>query len=285
MSDLPYVLGCPSWSEPAWRPLLAGDENEPDLLKRYCATFNGVEGNTTFYARPAAATVARWAESMPAHFRFCAKCNRDISHNGDLRARFEDTETFLALLRPLGARLTPLWLQLPQNFGPERLPELIAWLDAFSHIRTAVEVRHLGFFDKGEGERRLNRLLLDRGVERIAFDTRAVFQCTSRDPFVLEAQARKPRLPIRAAALTDEPQVRFIGGNALSENDAFLRPWVEKVAEWIEQGKRPHVYLHTPDNRNAAAQAFRFHAMLMGRLPGLPALPVAVVEAEQLGLL
>lgn len=284
MSDLPYVIGCPSWNEPGWRGLLAGGPAD-DLLDRYCATFNGVEGNTTFHARPSLRTVARWAERMPASFRFCAKFNRDISHNGDLRDRFEETESFVELLRPLRSRLNPFWLQLPASFGPNRLAELEAWLDAFDHLTVAVEVRHLEFFSKQEPERALNRLLQGRGVERIGFDTRAVFKSPLSDAYVREAQSRKPRLPVRAPAFTDEPQVRFVGSGDLRFNDSFLSPWVAKVADWIYEGRRPHVYLHAPDNRQAAMQAFRFHAQLQARVPGLPDLPAQAAESEQLGLL
>ncbi|WP_462382101.1 DUF72 domain-containing protein [Pseudomonas sp. Marseille-QA0892] len=284
MIDFPYVIGCPSWNEPGWRDLLAGDPSD-DLLCRYCATFNGVEGNTTFHARPSLSTVMRWAERMPATFRFCAKFNRDISHNGDLRDRFEETQSFLDLLRPLGQRLNPLWLQLPATFGPNRLAELEAWLDAFDHLTLAVEVRHLDFYSKGEPERALNRLLRGRGVERIGFDTRAVFQSPLTDAYVREAQSRKPRLPVRAPAFTNEPQVRFVGSGDLLFNDTFLSPWVTKVADWICEGRMPHVYLHAPDNRQAAAQAFRFHEQLQALVPGLPDLPTPVPQAEQLGLL
>lgn len=89
------------------------------------------------------------------------------------------------------------------------------------------------------------------------------------------------------AALTLFPQVRFIGGPDLEANDQFLVQWVEKVAVWIEEGRTPYVFLHTPDNVRAAEQAMRFHQQLMARLPGLPALfeldrgP----QVEQLGLL
>lgn len=283
---LPYFIGCPSWNEPAWRGSFYPSDLRPgDTLAHYCATFNAVEGNTTFYARPAAATVQRWAEQMPTHFRFCAKLPRDISHAGDLRDHFEATAAFLALLAPLGERVAPLWLQLSASFGPSRLGELLGWLDEFSQRSIAVEVRHPAFFARGDEERQLNRELQARGVERICLDSRALFACTSRDDAVLHAQSKKPRLPLRPTAFSVHPQVRFIGGPDLDANQAFLEPWLDKVAAWIEQGLTPHVFLHTPDNHLAAAQALRFHAGLSERLPGLPALAVAEPEVEQLGLL
>lgn len=283
---LPYFLGCPSWNEPAWRGSLYPSELRPaDTLSHYAAIFNAVEGNTTFYARPAPQTVQRWAEQMPEYFRFCAKVPRDISHDGDLREHFGATADFLQLLAPLGARVAPLWLQLPASFGPQRLGELLAWLDEFAERAIAVELRHPAFFTRGDEERLLNRELQARGVERICLDSRALFACISRDPAVLHAQAKKPRLPVRPASFSASPQLRFIGGPDLDANQAFLEPWLDKVADWIGQGLTPYVFLHTPDNHLAAAQALRFHAGLNERLPGLPELTQRKADVEQLGLL
>lgn len=283
---LPYFLGCPSWNEPAWRGgLYPAGSTSRDFLAAYCRVFNTVEGNTTFYARPAAATLARWAQTMPEGFRFCAKLPRDISHEGDLRASLAAAGDFLELLAPLGARVAPLWLQLPASFGPPRLAELAAFIDGLAAPHgLAVEVRHPAFFARGDEEKALNRLLRDRGVERIGLDSRALFSCTERSPAVLHAQSKKPRVPPRPAAFTRHPQVRFIGHPDLAANDAFLAPWLDKVAAWIEEGRAPHVYLHTPDNHRAPELARRFHAQLMARLPGLPALAESS-SGEQLGLL
>ena len=285
--DLPYYLGCPSWSENAWRDYLYPPDAKPaEFLNLYSQVFNAVEGNTTFYASPSATTVQRWAETMPEHFRFTAKFPREISHGGDLREQLTAAETFLQLLKPLGERVSPLWLQLSKSFTPQRVPELAGFIDAFGHS-LAVEVRHDDFFAKGDSERMLNRLLLDRGVERICLDPRALFSCTSTEPSVLHAQSKKPRVPPRPAAFTQFPQVRFIGHPELEANDPFLLPWVEKVARWIEEGRTPYIFLHTADNVLAAKLAQRFHGRLRLRLPGLPALPELYREpaAEQLGLL
>ncbi|MCP1514930.1 DUF72 domain-containing protein [Pseudomonas rhodesiae] len=283
----PYYLGCPSWSENAWREYLyPADARASDYLALYSQVFNAVEGNTTFYARPSAATVQRWAEIMPEDFRFTAKFPRDISHDGDLREQLPAAESFVGLMSPLGERVTPLWLQLSTSFSPQRLAELGGFIDGLERPM-AVEVRHPEFFAKGDAERRLNRLLRDRGVERICLDPRALFSCTSTSPAVLHAQSKKPKVPPRPAALTQFPQVRFIGHPELEANDPFLVPWIEKVAGWIEEGRTPYVFLHTSDNRLAAQLAMRFHTQLMARLPGLAPLPMLdrEPEAEQLGLL
>lgn len=46
-------------------------------------------------------------------------------------------------------------------------------------------------------------------------------------------------------------------------------------------GKRPLVYLHTPDNRLAPELAMRFHEQLSGRLPGLPPLAAPPMQTDQ----
>ncbi len=284
---LPYFIGCPSWSENAWREYLyPADARSSDYLSLYSQVFNAVEGNTTFYARPSAATVQRWAEIMPEDFRFTAKFPGDISHGGDLRDQLPAAESFVGLMSPLGERVSPLWLQLSASFSPQRLSELAGFIDGLERPM-AVEVRHPEFFAKGDAERTLNRLLRDRGVERICLDSRSLFSCASTSAAVLHAQSKKPKVPPRPAALTLFPQVRFIGHPELEPNDPFLIPWVEKVAGWIEEGRTPFVFLHTSDNRLAAQLALRFHDKLMARLPGLAPLPTLNRQpaAEQLGLL
>ncbi|MEK8079314.1 DUF72 domain-containing protein [Pseudomonas sp. XK-1] len=285
---LPYYLGCPSWSEPAWRGSLYPQSCRPaDFLARYGQVFNAVEGNTTFYAPPSVETVARWAERMPAHLRFCAKLPREISHGGDLREQLSAAEDFRRLLAPLGRRVAPYWLQLPASFGPARLAELAGFIEPWMAGELAVEVRHPGFFARGDEERALNRLLHERGIERICLDSRALFSCASSAPAVLHAQAKKPRLPLRPTAFSPSPQLRFIGHPELLANDPFMTPWLDKVAGWIEEGRTPYVFLHTSDNRLAPQLAQRFHQQLMLRLPGLAALPElhSEAEVEQLGLL
>lgn len=284
--NLPYFLGCPSWNDAAWRgSLYPPGLPASEYLARYCSVFNTVEGNTTLYAWPSVQKIERWAALMPEGFRFCAKLPREISQAPNLYEVEDLIRSFRTLLAPLGARVRPFWLQLPASFGPARLAELAQLIETLDRP-LAVEVRHSAFFAKGEEERALNRLLHERGVERICMDTRALFSCQSSDPALLHAQSKKPRLPVRPAAFSESPQLRFVGHPALEANDRFMAPWLGKVAEWIEAGKRPHVYLHTPDNRLAPELAMRFHEQLSERLPGLPPLTAPPMQTEsQLSLL
>lgn len=274
---MPYYLGCPSWHDPAWRAVFYGETSPRiDYLSRYVSVFNAVEGNTTFYACPSPQTLERWSQLMPPHFRFCAKFPRDISHAADLMQTIDAAKRFIALLIPIHRHVIPFWLQLPSSFGPDRLDELMKWVDQLSLAHLAIEVRHPDFFLKGEDERRLNRFLLERGIERISLDCRALFGYAHQEVSVQKARMKKPLLPVRPTAFSSSPQVRFVGGPDIDENDRFLLPWVNKLAEWIEEGKTPCIFLHTPDNRLAPAQAIRFHQRLSERLPGLPELDIMI---------
>ncbi len=138
-----YYLGCPGWGEKTWvgRLFPAGTKDR-DFLARYAEVFNTVEGNTTFYALPAADTVARWRASVPDSFRFCFKFPKTISHDRFLTDCDAELREFLARIAPLGETIGTLFVQLPPTFGPAALPKLRAFLDALPRDYTyGVEVR------------------------------------------------------------------------------------------------------------------------------------------------
>ncbi|SDT03375.1 Uncharacterized conserved protein YecE, DUF72 family [Halopseudomonas sabulinigri] len=282
LTDSPLRLGCTQWSDPLWQSALYTSNSEADQrLAQYCQVFAAVEGNTTFYSLPSAERVARWAELMPADFRFCAKLPREVSHGGRLDADSPVLKAFFNRMAPLGQRLGPVWLQLPQRFAPASLAELTAFLDALSdEFAYAVEVRHLDFFRKDSNEQQLNRQLRQRGVERVIFDTRALFASADTSPATLEAKARKPRLPVHALALTAQPAVRFVGGMDNDANLAALQPWLDKCTQWLGEGLRPLLFMHTPDNRLAPQLARLFYRQLQLRLPQLPSMPLWPGEIE-----
>ncbi len=277
------ILGCPLWAEPLWRGALYSSAADADQrLHEYAQVFGAVEGNTTFYALPPADVVQRWASLLPADFHFCAKLPREVSHGDRLDANHPELLRFFQRMAPLEQRLGPIWLQLPARFGPQQLEQLSTFLDALpSAWRYAVEVRHLDFFRKDDNERRLNRLLHERGMERIMFDSRSLFASRDTDAATLDAQHKKPRLPVHALALAQQPTVRFIGGMDNQLSLTRLEPWLGKCQQWLEEGRSPILFMHTPDNRLAPELARLFHLRLRERMPELPAMPAWPGEQER----
>ncbi|MEZ5593873.1 MAG: DUF72 domain-containing protein [Gammaproteobacteria bacterium] len=275
-----YYLGCPLWGNPAWvGGLFKRGARPQEFLAQYAEVFSTVEGNTTFYALPRADTVLRWREATPDHFRFCCKFPRTISHDASLRHVDRETVDFLDRLSLLENRLGPFFLQLPPQFGPENLAVLWDYLAKLPvDFDYAVEVRHLDFFAKGDSEKAFNRGLYERGIDRVILDSRALFSARAEDADTREAQRKKPRLPVRAVALGKRPLVRFIGHPEVLANQDFLRPWQDKLAAWINEGRTPYFFAHTPNNHQAPEVARAYHELLRERISGLS--PLAAWPAE-----
>jgi uncharacterized protein YecE (DUF72 family) len=170
------VIGTSSWADPgfveAWYPpgLPARDR-----LPYYAEHFDAVEVNSTFYAVPAAKSVAGWVGATPEDFTFDLKLHRLLSRHAaelktlppELRERAETTprgrviltdalqdalaDAVLEAVEPLRAadRLSTFLLQLSPAFKPGEhdLDELAPLLDRLAPVPVAVEVRHRGWLE------------------------------------------------------------------------------------------------------------------------------------------
>jgi len=259
-------LGLPMWGFKDWvGSLYTRDAKPRDFLSQYARVWNAVEGNTTFYSLPDQETVERWSEETPAHFRFCFKLPREITHEKLLAEAELETGRFLGRLEPLGERLGPFMVQLPPSFGPERLAVLDRFLAALPRdFRFAVEVRHRGFFES-EALGRLDEVLAERGAERVVLDTRAMRSGDQDHPDVEAARHKKPNLPVHPVALGPTPVLRFIGHPELAVDEPWLERWSEIIGSWLEDGKIPYLFAHTPVNTQAPSLARRWHELLRER--------------------
>ncbi len=229
------------------------------MLSEYSRCFNSVEGNTSFYADPPAQTIARWHDAVPEDFRFTFKFHRRFSHDLKLRHCRDELTAWLTLFEPVLPKTGVLMLQLPASFSPHDLPVLasfLSWLPGELHY--AVEVRHKAFFAKGEAELALNRLLKSHNIDRIAMDTRALFAVPATTPALIDAQAKKPCLPVHAVALGQRPVVRFVIASMQEEYKSYYRPWLGKIRQWLKEGRSPYVFFHTADNAEAPLLARAF---------------------------
>ncbi|WP_333692327.1 DUF72 domain-containing protein [Atlantibacter hermannii] len=234
-------IGLPQWSHPRWGRLGIS------TLADYARHFNCVEGNTTLYALPKAEIVERWRDQTTDSFRFCFKFPAAISHQAALRQCDDLKQEFFSRLAPLSGRIGQYWLQLPATFGPQDLPALWAFLDGLPDAFTyGVEVRHPQFFAKGDAEQALNRGLHQRGVNRVILDSRPVHTAIPTTQEIIDAQRKKPKVPVHALVTAKNPMVRFIGSDDMARNQAFFQVWLDKLALWQET-TTPYLFLHTPD--------------------------------------
>lgn len=277
MNKMPYYLGMPLWANANWKGSLFSTAAKPvEFLAQYATVFNAVEGNTTFYSVPAEKMVARWCEATPESFRFSFKLPRTITHQRHLIHAGRELEEFLRRMQPLGERLHGMMVQLPAAFSPGEMPILETFLRQLpADYHYAVEVRHPAFFTDKAARNRYNALLTELKVDRVIFESRPLHAAQPLDAATLEAQQRKPRLPVQLDATAGRPVLRYIGHPQVDANHAWLDRWVAQTARWLEAGKRPRIFLHTPDNNLAPELARMFHRQLQDRIPGLPDLPTA----------
>ena len=277
-----FRLGLAMWSHSNWQESVYGHGiKQAERLARYATIFNTVEGNTSFYATPAQQTVMNWHSATPDDFRFTFKLPQTITHQKLLQYCGQELKDFFQVMAPLIDK-TGIWkIQLPAYFGPENLPVLAQFLNQVPQGLTyGVEVRHAAFFAKGEAERALNRLLIDKKVNRIIMDSRPLFALPPSNAAIIDAHKKKPRVPVHAIATANHPVVRFIGqaddavtrlaqqgASALpKDNDAFFDNWLAQLPQWLTEGREPYLFIHTPDNETAPELAIRLYQKLRSQI-------------------
>ncbi|CAO5192623.1 DUF72 domain-containing protein [Frankia sp. AiPs1] len=264
-------VGCAMWTHSSWN----GRYFPPALpaavrLRHYASWCTAVEGNTTFYAIPSPDTARSWARQTDEDFRFVLKLPKLITHDQRLTDVGVPLRAFLGAAEPLGPRLEAIWLQFPPAFTPVDVPALAAFLRRLPRTyRYAVEVRHPAFFTDPDAALALERMLLTMGAEWIPFDTTAFFASPPTSDAERDAWAKKPRMPLRARALTDRPIIRYLGRDDAARTAEGWQRWADLCAEWLREGRSPTVFIHTPDNADAPRLARQFHDDVRSRVPYL----------------
>ncbi|EDY80561.1 conserved hypothetical protein [Verrucomicrobiia bacterium DG1235] len=276
-ATFPYYFGCPAWSNRDWiGKVFRTGTATGDLLREYSRIFNTVEGNTLFYALPPMATVERWMAETTDSFRFAPKFPKAISHERRLSNAGEENSAFFKILEALshGQKLGVSFLQLPPSFNINNLDTLTSYLKALpKDFSYAVEPRHISWFDEADNEKRLDDLLETHGIDKVVFDTRPLFSSKPDDEEERDAQARKPQMPIRHVALSNNPVLRFVGKNLIEKNEPYIKEWAPVINKWILEGKKPYIFSHAGDDAFAPYVAQQLHRQIKRINPLLPEFP------------
>ena len=250
-----------------------------DFLREYARRLTTIEGNTTFYAVPAKRTIEQWVSETPETFRFCPKIPKTISHEGKLSDHIDAALAFVEVMKQLGERLGPMFLQLPPRFSPGAASELEVFLSAWTaDVRLAVEVRHLDWFDSPHDEA-LDQLLSEHNMARVTIDTRPIrslqgdaILAGSTYESLLEAREHKPDVPVAPKRTSDFVFVRYIGHPDLEINRPFLEEWGNYFASQLETGADGYVFCHSPENLVAPSLCRELHQKVStdAKIPPLP---------------
>ena len=280
-------IGCPIWSWKGWVGNFYPEGTKPsEFLHEYTRRLTTVEGNTTFYAVPAQKTLEGWAEEMPFTFRFCPKVPKAISHEGKLMDNVERAREFINIMRQLGTRLGPMFLQLPPRYSPKLLGDLQAFLALWPReVRLAVEVRHLGWFDAPHDES-LNELLTEHSMARVTIDTRPIRDLNGDEILagsvyqsLLEARERKPDVPVVPKRTSDFIFVRYIGHPEIEVNNPYLKEWADYFIPQLQEGADVYMFCHSPNNLAAPWLCRKLYAQVEKEVD-LPPLPWNEVDSE-----
>jgi uncharacterized protein YecE (DUF72 family) len=251
--DAAARVGLPIWTQRAWvGHVYPKGTPARDFLREYGRQFDSIELNSTHYALPDSDGVHRWRDSVPENFRFCPKVPQEISHGMESPETPRRLEAYYAAMLEFGPKLGMGFLQLPPQFGPERL----AWLRRLFTLcpppfGLALEFRHPGWFESGRLVAGAFELMSELGLA----------------PVITDVSGRRD---VSHASLTSPDLiVRFIG-NAPHESDGpRLRDWAERLARWYSLGLRQlHFFVHQRDNLLSPDAANEFVALAKG-VPGL----------------
>jgi uncharacterized protein YecE (DUF72 family) len=287
MGDI--LIGTASWTDKTliasgWYPKTA--DTPEKRLAYYAKQFPIVEVDATYYAPPAEATAARWAERTPADFTFNIKAfsmltghptkpsalYKDLRpetdkaniYPGDLAPQaYEDVWTrFLSALDPLveAGKLGTILFQFPPWFGIRRDNKdyLVEVAKRCSPLRAAIELRNASWF-AGENQTETLEFLKRHHLPFVCVDM---------------PQGHKSSVPPVITATSDLAVMRFHGhsdkwtsrniyerfGYRYSEPE--LKGWVPKLERLSREAARVHVLMNNCRDDFAQRNASELRAML-----------------------
>ena len=165
----PIYIGCAGWSlsRDAAAQFPPGDSH----LARYSARLPAVEINSSFYRPHRPATYRRWAETVPADFRFSVKVPKSFTHEKRLVVDPGDLQSFLDEVAALEDRLRCLLVQLPPSlrFDRDVAARFFTTLSKLSSAAIVCEPRHATWFTAAA-----NSFLESTGIARVAADPAVV---------------------------------------------------------------------------------------------------------------
>ena len=203
-------------------------------LTYYASLFSSLEVNSSFYRLPKPATVEKWRESVPPHFRFTFKVPKTVTHAKGLQFNAEDLERFAETVAHIGDKKGCLLIQLPPSITSDKGEELEGILESLrsdaKDWRIAVEFRHNSWYNSA-----VYRALQNFGACMVEQDMpkSATPQVTVAEDFVY---------------------LRFHGPEGDyrgSYDEAFLASRAKRIATLLKDGKEVYVYFN-----NTAGNAF-----------------------------
>jgi uncharacterized protein YecE (DUF72 family) len=155
-------IGTAGWSISRLAAAAFGDEGSG--LERYASRFGAVEVNSSFYRPHRQSTWARWADAVPADFRFAVKIPKEITHQRKLADCREPLMKFVDEIAGLGPKLALLLIQLPPKLAFEEsvMQKFFELLASLTPTRPVCEPRHPSWFTLSSADEFLQQAQIPR---------------------------------------------------------------------------------------------------------------------------
>jgi uncharacterized protein YecE (DUF72 family) len=121
-------------------------------LTYYSSLLNTIEVNSSFYKVPQAATVKKWADSVPEDFVFTFKLWQEITHIKGFAYDPEHVLRFMEVIKEAGKKKGCLLVQFPPSLTVERFAQVEKLVSVIQSIepahgwKVAVEFRHPSWY-------------------------------------------------------------------------------------------------------------------------------------------
>jgi uncharacterized protein YecE (DUF72 family) len=243
-------VGCTQWGRTDWvGKVYPKGTKQKDFLAHYVKQFNCIELNSLFYGLQPREVIQRWASLADKEFRFCPKMSESISHRLQLRNAQEETELFIDHVSAFGDKMGTSFLQLSENFGPDRATLLQDYLRSLPRdFPLCVELRHKDWFGKdwfNGSAAGAYRIMMENKIGTVITDTAG-----RRD--VLHMRLTAPVVFIRWV------------GNSLHPTDLpRIEAWAHRLKAWMDKGLREiyfivhnHNEFLAPDLQKLAVERF-----------------------------
>jgi uncharacterized protein YecE (DUF72 family) len=225
-------VGCPKWTSKTWLGKIYPEQTkEKDFLKEYVKHFNSIELNATHYKVYDHTAIRKWAAMAKDQedFLFLPKMYKEITHSGSMYEKELLTYAFLDPLKEFGAHLGPVFIQLSDQFSPERQKELADYLSALPEgFNYFLELRHRDWFAAGQQSFFYFLSTLNIGI--VIIDTPGGRDCA------------------HMRLTTNKTMVRFVSNSLHPTDYDRIDSWVQRLKAWYDKGLEAcYFFTHMPD--------------------------------------
>lgn len=232
-ANISVYIGAPRWGMKEWvGPLYPKGTKEANYLEEYPHHFNCIEFNATHYKIYDPITIGKWnARVNRKDFKFCPKVPQSISHYSSLVNAQDQTTAFLEGILALEENLGPIFLQLGENFSPNRRDNLFTYLQSLpTDLQWYVELRHPDWFANPAFAKELFDTLRQLKIGAVITDTAGRRDCVHM------------HLPLPGS------MVRFVGNSLHPTDYKRMDEWVDRIDKWVKNGLQElYFFMHMAD--------------------------------------